>query len=310
MNYSNPLVYAAPFFIAFIIWEIWADGRGGRKREYNFRDFKASLFIGVGTLVFVSLLKLTLVGAMFVFVYELFNPIVDGVRMNYFGYESFGYEWYFFVVCQLGDDFSFYWYHRLSHTVRLFWAAHLPHHSSNHYNFGTGVRIGWFVILLKPFFYFWLLAIGFHYEMLVICMGIETIYQFQLHTSYIPKLGILEKFLVTHKQHQIHHSKFVEHLDMNHGGILCIWDRMFGTYYDFAPKSQSDLEYGVLHPPGSYNPFVILTHEFKDIWTDVKGAKSFRDKFMFVFGPPGWSRDGSRQTSKQLQNQHKTQQSL
>jgi sterol desaturase/sphingolipid hydroxylase (fatty acid hydroxylase superfamily) len=301
MNISNPLIYAAPFFLGLILLEASASEFFGNKKLYMAKDFKASLFIGIGTLVTTTALKVAFISFMFIAVYEYFNPLIDGVRMNVFGYKSFQYEWYIWVFCQFLDDFTFYWYHRLSHTVRILWAAHLPHHSSDYFNYGTGIRIGWFVLLYKPIFYLWLLAIGFHYEMLIICMGIETIYQFQLHTKYIPKLGIFEKFMVTHSQHQIHHSRHIPHLDKNHGGILCIFDKMFGTYLEY--DDDSDVDFGVLHPPNSYNPIIILTHEFKDIWYDIKGARSFYEIVMYILGPPGWSNDGSRQTSKELQRE-------
>ena len=303
MNISNPLIYAAPAFLGAILLESSVSQFFGDKKLYKAKDFSASLFIGIGTLVLSTVFKMTVISFLFMTIYEYFNPLVDGIRMNVFGYQSFGYSWYVWVFCQFLDDFTFYWYHRLSHTIRILWAAHLPHHSSDHFNYGTGVRIGWFVIIYKPIFYFWLVAIGFHYEMLMICMGIETIYQFQLHTQYMPKLGILEKFMVTHSQHQIHHSKHIPHLDKNHGGILCIFDRIFGTYVEYDNKS--DVDFGVLHPPNSYNPFVILTHEFKDIWRDVKNAKCLHEVFMYVFGPPGWSNDETRKTTKELQYEHR-----
>ena len=302
MNISNPLIYAAPAFIGFILVEVGVNHFFGDKKLYKFKDFRASFFLGVSTLVLSTVLKLAIISLMFSSVYEFFNPLVDGVRRNVFGYQSFGYFWYIFLFCQFLDDFTFYWYHRLSHTVRILWAAHLPHHSSNHFNYGTGVRIGWFVILYKPLFYLWLVAIGFHYEMLMICMGIETIYQFQLHTKYVPKLGLLEFFLITHSQHQIHHSRCIPHLDKNHGGILNIFDRMFGTYHEYG--NEVDPDFGILHPPESYNPFVILTHEFKAIWLDVVKANNIYEVFMYIFGPPGWSADGSRKTAKELQYEH------
>ena len=299
MDISNPFIYATPAFLGFIVLEVSVSRFIGDKKLYKGKDFIASLFIGVGTLVLSSVLKVAFISLMFMSVYEYFNPIVDGVRMNIFGYHSFGYVWYVWILCQLLDDFTFYWYHRLSHTIRILWAAHLPHHSSNYFNYGTGIRIGWFVFLYKPIFYLWLIALGFHYEMVIICLGIETIYQFQLHTKYMPKLGILEKFMVTHTQHQIHHSKHVPHLDKNHGGILCVFDKIFGTYHEF--DNESHVNFGVLKSPNSYNPLVILTHEYKNIWIDIKSAKSGYEVFMYIFGPPGWSNDGSRQTSKELQ---------
>ncbi len=299
MDITNPLLYAAPAFVGFILLEYTTNHFWGDNKLYKTKDFKTSLFIGVGTLVLSSLIKVTLIAFLFSFVYDFFNPMVDGVRMNIMGYQSFGFEWYFWIICQFLDDLTFYWYHRLSHTIRILWAAHLPHHSSEHYNYGTGVRIGWFVIAYKPFFYLWLLAIGFPYEMLFICMGIETIYQFQLHTKYVPKLGFVERVLVTHTQHQVHHSRYIPHLDKNHGGILSIFDQLFGTYYSF--EKADPIEFGVLHPPTTHNPFIILTHEFKNIWQDVKQAKSIRDKWMYIFGPPGWSADHTTKTAKELQ---------
>ena len=180
--------------------------------------------------------------------------------------------------------------------------------SSTHYNFGTGLRNGWFTILYKPFFYMWLPAIGFHPEMVLVCMGIEALWQFQLHTKYVPKLGFLEKFLNTHKQHQVHHSKNLEYLDKNHGGYLNIFDKIFGSWKDYDEKI--DIEYGVIHDPKSYNPLVIVTHEYKSIWKDIKGAKNLYEVFQYIFGPPGWSPDGSTLTVKQQQRELKKRQQL
>jgi hypothetical protein len=101
--------------------------------------------------------------------------------------------------------------------------------------------------------------------------------------------------------HQVHHARNIEYLDKNHGGFLNIFDKIFGTWKEL--DDGIDVEYGVIHSPNSYNPVVILTHEFKDIWMDVKKAKRFRDKFMYIFGPPGWSPDGSTLTVRQQQQQ-------
>jgi sterol desaturase/sphingolipid hydroxylase (fatty acid hydroxylase superfamily) len=188
----------------------------------------------------------------------------------------------------------------MNHEVRLFWAAHIVHHSSDNYNLGTAIRNGWFTIVYKPVLYLWIVAIGFPYEMLVVCMGIEALWQFQLHTKYIPKLGFIEKFINTHTQHQVHHSRNIEYLDKNHGGYLNIFDKIFGTWKEL--DEEINIEYGVIHPPNSYNPLTILTHEYANIWKDVKNAKNFKERFMYVFGPPGWSPDGSTLTVKQAQH--------
>jgi sterol desaturase/sphingolipid hydroxylase (fatty acid hydroxylase superfamily) len=238
----------------------------------------------------------------FTAIYELFNPEVDGVRTNIMGYESFGWAWYVWLTCQFLDDFCYYWFHRLNHTVRFFWAAHIVHHSSDNFNFGTGLRNGWFTLLYKPFFYMWLPVIGFAPEMVVVCMGIESIWQLQLHTKYVPKLGFLEKFVNTHTQHQAHHAQNIEYLDKNHGGFLNMFDRMFGSFKEF--DENIDIKYGVVHAPDSYNPLVILSHEYSDIWKDIKKSKNSYEAFMYTFGEPGWSPDGSTLTVRQMQKKH------
>lgn len=301
MDFTNPLVYGVPSFIAFILFELTYSKAHGDDDLYNWKDLFASGFMGVGSAILGALFKVIFAIVLFELTFELFNPVVDGTRTNILGYESFGYAWYVWLACMLADDFTYYWFHRANHEIRLLWAAHIVHHSSENFNLGTAVRNGWFTILYKPFFYAWMPALGFTPEMVLVCLGIEALWQFQLHSVYIPRLGFLEKILNTHTMHQVHHASNIEYLDKNHGGILNIFDKIFGTW---KPLDDSiKVEYGVLHPPKSYNPMVILTHEFKDIWQDVKQSKSAREAFMYVFGPPGWSPDGSRLTVKMMQQQ-------
>lgn len=299
LNFTNPLIYGVPCFVLFIIAELIYSHKKGDKHIYDKKDLTASTAMGLGAVLLAPLLKVISAGAIFHLIFELFAP----VRAS-FGYEHFGFAWYTWLICQFLDDFCYYWFHRANHEVRIFWAAHIVHHSSEKFNFGTGIRNGWFTIMYKPLFYMWLPAIGFHPAMVLVCLGIEALWQFQLHSQYIPKLGFLEKFLNLHTQHQVHHAQNVEYLDKNHGGYLNIFDRMFGTYKELDEEN-IDTKYGVIHAPNSYNPLVILTHEYKDIWKDVKNAKNLKEAFMYVFGPPGWSPDGSTLTVKQVQRQLK-----
>ncbi len=298
MSFTNPLVWGAPLFIVLVLIEL-AYSKAHDDDLYHWKDLFASGAMGLGAALITPLIKVISAATIFYVVFELFNPMVDGQRMNIMGYASFGYAWYVWLICQFLDDFSYYWLHRFNHTVRFMWAAHSVHHSSNHFNLGTGLRNGWFTLLYKPLFYMWLPAIGFHPEMVLVCMGIEALWQFQLHTQYVKNLGFLEKFLNTHRQHQVHHSKNIEYLDKNHGGYLNIFDKIFGSHKHYDPNI--DIEYGVIHDPKSYNPLVIVTHEYKAIWEDVKRAKSLKEALMYIFGPPGWSPDGSTLTVKQMQ---------
>ncbi len=298
MDFTNPLVYGVPVFLALILLELSYSKNFGDKNLYKWKDLVSSLSIGTGSAVIAALTKTVAAILIFTVAYELFNPVVDGVRTNIFGWQSFGYVWYVWIACMLLDDFAYYWFHRQNHMVRFFWAAHIVHHSSDNFNLGTAVRNGWFTIIYKPFFYVWIVMLGFPPEMLLVCIGIESLWQFQLHTKYVPKLGFLEKFINTHTMHQVHHAKNIEYMDKNHGGILNIFDRMFGTWKEL--DETIDIEYGVTSPPNSFNIWTILSHEYKNIWADMKKSKNWRHKFMYCFGPPGWSHDGSTKTIKQI----------
>lgn len=292
---TNPLVYGVPVFVALIAIELYLSIKHER-HLYEWKDLGASVSVGIGASILAVFTKAAAIAMLFFF-FELFKPL----RVWLFDYEHFGWAWYVWLICQFADDFSYYWYHRMSHEVRVLWAAHLVHHSSENFNLGSGIRNGWFTLMYKPTFWIWMAVIGFHPFMIATCLGIQAIYQFHLHTKSVPNLGFLEKFMNTPTQHQVHHSKNYEYLDKNHGGFLNIFDRMFGTYLDLDKKIEAN--FGILTPPNSYNPLVIVTFEYSNIWKDVKNAKTFKDKFMYIFGPPGWSPDGDTLTVKQIQAQ-------
>ena len=305
----NIMLWAAPCFVLMVIAEYYSTKDHVKYKDiYEKKDMWTSLWMGFGASVINVAIKFFVSFSLFYFTYQIFNKNVDGVDMNILGYKSFGFEeaaWYVWLICQFLDDFSYYWVHRFNHTIRFMWAAHIVHHSSAKFNYGTGLRNGWFTLFYKPLFYCWLPAIGFHPEMCFICLSIESLWQFQLHSQFVPKLGFLEKFLNLHTQHQVHHARNVEYLDKNHGGYLNIFDRLFGTYQELDENIA--IEYGVVHEPNSHNPLIVLTHEYGDIWKDVKKAKKFSHKLMYIFGPPGWSPDGSSLTVRQLQRQLKQQ---
>lgn len=298
MDFTNPVVYGVPCFIGLIIIELAYSKTHNNEKLYHWKDLFSSLSMGIGSAILAPLIKTVYTVILFEAAYALFNPVVDGVRTNILGWESFGYAWYIWIICQLLDDFAYYWFHRQNHMVRFLWAAHVVHHSSDNFNLGTAVRNGWFTLGYKPLFYMWIPALGFPPAMVMVCLGIESLWQFQLHTKYITNLGFFERFMNTHTMHQVHHAKNIEYMDKNHGGFLNLFDRWFGTFKKIDNKV--DIEFGVTHPPQSYNPLVILTHEYGDIWKDLKKSPKWSDKFMYVFGPPGWSHDGSTLTIKQV----------
>jgi sterol desaturase/sphingolipid hydroxylase (fatty acid hydroxylase superfamily) len=203
------------------------------------------------------------------------------------------------VLCLIGDDFNFYWFHRISHNVRVLWAAHLPHHSARTFNLTVSVRNGCFVAFYKPIFWFWMPLLGFEPAMIATCLIINAYYQFFLHSQLVPALPLLSKVFNTPYLHQIHHSRNPEYLDKNHAGILIVWDRLFGTFQERLPDVPP--LYGITYDIGSDNPVTHHLSEFQAILRDVRRATNWKDRLRYVVGPPGWSHDGRTQTSRQLQ---------
>jgi sterol desaturase/sphingolipid hydroxylase (fatty acid hydroxylase superfamily) len=193
--------------------------------------------------------------------------------------------------------------------VRLFWAAHVNHHSSQYFNLSTALRQPWFTPITGPIFWLPLALLGFPPAMILTAEAISLIYQFWIHTEVVKKLPRpIEWLFNTPSHHRVHHGKNVAYLDRNHGGVLIVWDRLFGT---FAPESPADpVRYGITHDLGTFNPLRIATHEFAAIARDVLGATSARAALGYLFAPPGWSADGSSLTAGQLRRGEKPRQAV
>jgi sterol desaturase/sphingolipid hydroxylase (fatty acid hydroxylase superfamily) len=185
----------------------------------------------------------------------------------------------------LGWDFIYYWNHRFMHESRWLWAIHVVHHSSEHYNLSTALR--------QPVMDVWgmfvpyglLAAAGFRPETIETARGINLLYQYWIHTEVIGKLGPLEKVLNTASAHRVHHGSNRQYLDKNHGSILIVWDRLFGTY---EPEDEP-VVYGLTKNIDTFNPVTIATHEFTDILEDVADAEDWGERLSFAFRGPGWA---------------------
>lgn len=286
---DDPTVYAIPVFIAFILIEVIINIR--RNLElYEFKDSAACISMGLGVVV-IGILTKSFAYFLFMVVYQFRLFDLPNV-------------WWMWVLLLLADDFSFYWHHRLSHSIRILWAAHIQHHSSTRMNFSVALRQSWGEPFYKYIFYLWMPLMGFHPVWMMVMQAFSLIYQFFQHTELVHKLGPLEWIFNTPSHHRVHHATQVKYLDRNHAGILIIWDRMFGTF-----EEEDDAEkpvYGITSNIESYNPLYIASHEYRNIWRDVKRAPKLTDKLKYIFYPPGWSHDGPNQTSKYLQGKLKT----
>jgi sterol desaturase/sphingolipid hydroxylase (fatty acid hydroxylase superfamily) len=200
------------------------------------------------------------------------------------------------VALLFAEDFTYYAWHRSSHEVRLMWAAHVNHHSSEHFNLSTALRQSWTTPLTIPFFYFWLPLFGFRPEMIVTQISLSLLYQYWIHTELIGTLGPIEWIMNTPSHHRVHHGSNVEYLDRNHAGIFIIWDRLFGT---FEPE-KAPVVYGLTKNIETFRPLWIAFHEWAALFADVRRAASFGERLQYLFRPPGWSPDGSTLTADQM----------
>ncbi len=282
----NPLVYrdftayAIPVYLLVIGIELFISAKENL-HIYEWRDSFACIAMGLGSLLIGVVMK---TAAFLGFTY-----------LHQFAIFEIGHQWWAYLILFFADDFTFYWHHRLSHQVRILWAAHVNHHSSQKLNFAVALRQSWAELLYKYYFWHWLPVLGFDPLMLLFMMSLNLIYQFFQHTQLVGKLGIIEWFFNTPSHHRVHHAVNIKYLDRNHAGTLIIWDRMFGT---FQKEEENDKPvYGITNNINTFNPLEIATHEFKNIRKDVKKANSFSDKLKYIFFPPGWSHNGENKTS-------------
>lgn len=283
MDFVGP---AIPVFFALMALELgltaWRRVSAAREaRGYEWRDTLASLAMGLGSVGVGVATKWIWFGAYRV-VYEF--------RL----FELGGGPWVF-VAALVADDFCYYWFHRLHHEVRFLWAAHVNHHSSRHFNLSTALRQPW-TTFMSPFFYLPLPLLGFDPLLLVTVHSVNLLYQFWIHTELIGRLGPLEWILNTPSHHRVHHGRNVQYLDRNHAGILIVWDRLFGT---FEPERER-VDYGLTKNLTSFSPWHIAFHEWIAMWRAARRARTLGDAIRTFLLPPGWSRDGSTHTAREL----------
>ncbi|MBD8505172.1 sterol desaturase family protein [Hoyosella sp. G463] len=284
---ENPILYALPVFAIFMGIEAIAlrhhhhheAGIAESEREaappprgHLGIDTRTSLSMGAGALVFMAIFKLlTMVAFVFLFTYLApWHLPTD--------------TWWYWVLLFVVVDIAWYCNHRFSHRVRIGWAAHQAHHSSEYFNLGTALRQKW-----NPWSeaIFWapLPLLGFSPWTIYVAFGLNLVYQFFVHTETIGKLPRpFELVLNTPSHHRVHHGSDPEYLDKNYGGVLIVWDRLLGTFQEELHRPR----YGLTTPVGTYNVLKLQYHEYGNIFRDVRSARSWRDKLGFIFAPPGW----------------------
>ena len=238
---------------------------------YERKDTTASLLMLVGNVAFGFATLKTL---------QRLDKMVSGRRISNIGGRKRS-----ILGAMVLWDFLYYWDHRIQHEVRLFWANHVSHHSSQRYNLSTALRQPW-----SGFLTFWVFApmplLGFPTAKTAKAGQLNLLYQYWIHTEVIDRLpDPVEKVFNTPSHHRGQHGANQQYLDKNYGGILILWDKLFGT---FEPEVRR-VKYGLTKNIHTYNPLSIAYHEMADIVRDVRGASGLRSKLHHVFGRPGWT---------------------
>jgi alkylglycerol monooxygenase len=269
----NPVGLAVPIFFSLMALEIfiaWFQ----KKEVYRVNDTVANLGCGIGDQLIGLFAKVFTVG-IYTWVFQNFallnldaqNPWVWAVG---------------FILI----DFFYYWYHRESHLVALFWSTHSVHHQSEDYNLAVALRQSWFAKFFAWIFYIPVAIFGISPSVFLICYSLNLFYQFWIHTTLIDRLGIIELVFNTPSHHRVHHCTNERYLDKNYAGVLIIWDRMFGS---FQRELESDPPvYGVLAPIQTWNPIVANISPLQKICTRAWNTQNPSLFFKTLFNPPGW----------------------
>ena len=251
---------------------VWSALRGWRSYDWRAAGLSVVDFL-VREYAF-RWIPLTVWGVWFAWCYEhrLFTVSLD--------------SWPGWVACFMGQEFFYYWYHRAAHRVRWFWCTHAVHHSPNQLNLSAAYRFGWTGKLTGTLLFFTpLIVLGLPPRVVFVMLTLNLLYQFWIHATWIPRLGLLEWVLNTPSAHRVHHASNAEYLDCNYGGVLIVFDRLFGTYV--AQRDDLPPRYGLVKPIQGYNLLTIEFQQWQLLWRDLRQARSAAQVLGLLFKPPG-----------------------
>ena len=288
--FPDILVWAIPVFVILVLAEFLIIRRKRKDLSWNVKDGVTSMAMGIGmTLSDLAMASLSL------FILFKIWPLAP---------LDLGRSLPVIIAAFIAGDFFYYWKHRFYHRMRWWWMAHVVHHSSEHYNLTTALRQPWtnhitgHFIMSVP-----MVLMGFHPLLVVFVGALNLLYQFWIHTELIDKMPKwFEAVMNTPSNHRVHHGRNPQYLDTNYAGTFIIWDKMFGTFVAEDPADPPD--YGLVTPQQSYNPFRVAFDELIAIFKDVtQSGLRPRQRLAYIFAPPGYSHDGSRQSSTQIKAQ-------
>jgi sterol desaturase/sphingolipid hydroxylase (fatty acid hydroxylase superfamily) len=264
---------ALPLFAVVAAAEGWYL-QARRGQAYDWRAYFASLGDAIGRRLIVTAIGFGAVGAVLALAWKF---RVGTIAMD---------VWWAWPALLLGQEFCYYWMHRADHRVRWMWATHAVHHSSNQFVLANAYRLGWTTqISGTALFMAPLVLLGFAPQLVLGVLAANLLYQYWIHTELIGRLGPLEWILNTPTHHRVHHARNAEYLDRNFGGVLIVFDRMFGTFV--AESADNPCEYGLTQPLTTHNPVRIAFHDWIALLRELRGAASVREFGAILLGPPG-----------------------
>ena len=266
----NPLVFALPIFFIAIAFEVWLLHRKKKLALYDLADALTSAHMGIFMLIFSVFINVA-----------VYTVVYDNFRLAEWPMDSI----VLWVLALLFYDFCYYWVHRLGHEVSFVWASHIVHHSSEYYNLSTAMRQTASGKAVVWIFYLPMALMGVPPKMFVIVGLIDLLYQFWVHTELVGRMGWFDRVFVSPSNHRVHHGQNDYCIDKNYGGLLVIWDRMFGTFAE--ERVGEKITYGVRKPLQSYNILWGNLHYYVDLWKLAGQTKGWRAKLGVWMAPPG-----------------------
>lgn len=266
----NPIVLSIPLFFILIGIEIVVE-RLSHRKLYRLPDSIANLSCGITSQLSGIFLKVLSVG-----IYEFLFANFALVQLER--------NWLYWTALFLLVDLGYYWAHRMSHEINLFWGGHVVHHQSEEYNLSVALRQSSFQVVWTFFFYLPLAFAGFQTTDFLLISSLNTLYQFWIHTETINRMGWFEYVFNTPSHHRVHHGRDPKYIDKNHAGTLIIWDKMFGTFQEEEERPT----YGITKPVNSWNGVWANFSHYATMAQEMKLISGWGDKIRYLFNKPGW----------------------
>ncbi|NUT77800.1 sterol desaturase family protein [Pseudomonas sp. C1C7] len=271
----NAIVYAIPAFFVLLLLELfWSFWR--RRQTFALSDSLSSISLGLGGQVLNIFAKGLNVG-IYLLAYKYLAV-----------FELSPSHWWVWAIGLIGYDFCYYWHHRMGHETNLVWASHVVHHSSEEFNYSTAMRQTSTGFFTNWFFYWPLAVIGLPPSVFIVSGAVVLGYQFWIHTRHIGSLGWFDYCFASPSNHRVHHGQNEYCVDRNYGGVLMLWDHLFGSFAKERPAHQEPIIYGIHGQLKTFDPIKANLHKYQGLLEDFRLADNWSDRLKLWFAPPGW----------------------